>query len=371
MEINKQKLTPALTIHPGDVLREELKERGLTQKELARILKIQPTHLNEFIRGKRNLTEALAIKLEEVLGIPFNVWMNLHNSYVYAIKNNDASAQADECQAIHDEKICNTIINLPLLYKRLGMSRKKAVDRVKKLRDIFSFNLLDAQQLSEHLHALYMHGEKSQINDRNILTWLLINEYEVKRATKASGYKKENAQRAALEIAHMANNDSATVGNIKRCLYKYGITYIEVANVDKTPINAYTLICEGYPVITVTYRYNDGDRLVFDILSALYHIEHHLINNKEGVIMIDDAECASAAYERDANNFARNMLIPKEIWDSILKAGCKNLDPAAVVKTIAYEAAKRGISRSIAVARYKYDTSSYRTSSFRSPKIVH
>jgi HTH-type transcriptional regulator/antitoxin HigA len=63
------------------------------------------------------------------------------------------------------------------------------------------------------------------------------------------------------------------------------------------------------------------------------------------------------------------MLIPVATWKSILKIGCNSLDPYKIIKTIAREAEQRGISPSIAVSRYKYETNWYKTSSFRSPKI--
>lgn len=67
-------------------MREELRERGLKQKDFAQQISVQPTHLNAFIKGKRNLNEDLAMKLEKHLGIPFKVWMNLQNSYIYDCK---------------------------------------------------------------------------------------------------------------------------------------------------------------------------------------------------------------------------------------------------------------------------------------------
>lgn len=77
---------PIRAIHPGEILREELKERGLKQKDFAMQIDVQPSHLNAFVRGKRNLNEELAMKLEEHLNIPFKIWMNLHNSYTYDCK---------------------------------------------------------------------------------------------------------------------------------------------------------------------------------------------------------------------------------------------------------------------------------------------
>ena len=83
METKNNILVPARAVHPGEVLREELKERGIKQKDFARMIDMQPTHLNEFIKGKRNLNEELALKLEKALGISCKNWMNLHSGYIY------------------------------------------------------------------------------------------------------------------------------------------------------------------------------------------------------------------------------------------------------------------------------------------------
>ena len=77
---------PVRAIHPGEILREELQERGIKQKDFAQQIGVQPTHLNAFIKGKRNLNEDLAMKLEKHLGIPYEAWMNLQNSYAYDCK---------------------------------------------------------------------------------------------------------------------------------------------------------------------------------------------------------------------------------------------------------------------------------------------
>lgn len=86
MATRSNRLVPARAIHPGEILREELQERSIKQKDFARAIGVQATHLNEFIKGKRNLNGNLAMKLESQLGIPFRTWMNLHNGYIYERK---------------------------------------------------------------------------------------------------------------------------------------------------------------------------------------------------------------------------------------------------------------------------------------------
>lgn len=84
--MQKYRLISNRAIHPGEILREELKERGIKQKDFAQAIGWQATHLSEFINGKRNLNEDLAMRLESHLGIPFKTWMSLHNGYIYECK---------------------------------------------------------------------------------------------------------------------------------------------------------------------------------------------------------------------------------------------------------------------------------------------
>lgn len=72
MATKSNRLVPARAIHPGEVLREELLERGIKQKDFARTIGVQPTHLNEFIKGKRNLNEGLTYQIGK------STWYFLH-----------------------------------------------------------------------------------------------------------------------------------------------------------------------------------------------------------------------------------------------------------------------------------------------------
>ena len=86
MATRNENPVPARATHPGEILREELRERDINQKEFAQMIDVAPLHLNEFIKGKRDLTETLAMKLEKQLGIPYTIWMNLQNGYNYDVK---------------------------------------------------------------------------------------------------------------------------------------------------------------------------------------------------------------------------------------------------------------------------------------------
>jgi len=368
MATKNDRRVPARAVHPGEILGEELKERGIKQKEFAQMIDVQPTHLNEFIKGKRNMNEDLALKLEKSLGIPFKTWMNLHNGYIYDCKAIDLKKDED-ADASNFEEACSRLFNLKLLYSRIGLAKKSCVERVKMLQSTFTFDLLSSENLNLEVAGRYKYSEKVQIDEKNMLTWLLLNWKEINKITIETQYIQGNALKAASEIAQMANDDRICVDSIEKCLYSFGIYYAHVAKVDKAPIDAYSTIVNEHPVITVTYRYNDMDKLVFDILHELCHIDRHLSNERKAFISIEGVEYSSDPCEKEANEFARQMLIPDTVWNDILKTGCTSLSPYKIVKTIAVEAHKRGISSSIAVSRYKHDTNWYRTSSYKSSQI--
>ena len=49
-----------MAVHPGMMIKPELDERGISQKEFAKMLGTQPSHLSEVLNGKRALTTELA-----------------------------------------------------------------------------------------------------------------------------------------------------------------------------------------------------------------------------------------------------------------------------------------------------------------------
>lgn len=370
MATRSNRLVPARAIHPGEILGEELQERGIRQKDFARLIGVQPTHLNEFIKGKRNLNDDLAMKLERHLGIPYKTWMGLHTGYLYDLKAIDKKME-EERQAIEFEHSCSDIINLKCLYKRLGMNAMSCVERVSKLKELFPFNLLSSGELRLHVDGLYKHSEKAQADDRNMLTWLVLNWLETSRSIVEHEYVQGNALKAAREIAEMANSRQMNVEAIRTCLSGYGISYVEVQKIEKAPIDAYSTMSNGHPCISVTYRYNDMDKLAFDILHELCHIDRHLNDEHKAFIAIEGSEYSNDPREKEANAFARQMLIPDSVWNRILGIGCRSLSPFKIVKTIAEEAGKCGVSPSIAISRYKHDTGWYRTASYKSPKIFN
>ena len=68
-------------IHPGEMIKDEIMARGLTQKELAQQMGVSYTVFNEILNGKRPVTTEYALMLEAALGTHANIWLGLQADY--------------------------------------------------------------------------------------------------------------------------------------------------------------------------------------------------------------------------------------------------------------------------------------------------
>jgi len=80
--VTKTDAYPDVAIPPGEYLAEEIGERSITQKELARRMGRPMNAINEIINGKKAITAETALQLEAVMPeIPARFWLNLETDY--------------------------------------------------------------------------------------------------------------------------------------------------------------------------------------------------------------------------------------------------------------------------------------------------
>ena len=66
---------------PGATIKEQLEDRGMSQKEFASRMGMSEKHISHLINGDVQLTSDVAYRLEMVLGLPAKFWNNLEAIY--------------------------------------------------------------------------------------------------------------------------------------------------------------------------------------------------------------------------------------------------------------------------------------------------
>lgn len=74
-------LEPAYPTHPGEVLKDEIEYRGISQKKLATEMSVPYTLLNEVLNGKRPVNTEFALLVEAVLDVPAEPLLNMQARY--------------------------------------------------------------------------------------------------------------------------------------------------------------------------------------------------------------------------------------------------------------------------------------------------
>ena len=74
-------LKPYKPTHPGEVLKDELEFRGISQRGLAKKMGISYSALNEVLNGKRALNHELAMMMEAALDVDAAPLLAMQNEY--------------------------------------------------------------------------------------------------------------------------------------------------------------------------------------------------------------------------------------------------------------------------------------------------
>lgn len=81
----------AFPTHPGEVLKDEIQERGITQRQLADSMGLTYSVVNEILNGRRPLTAKTALMFEAVLDVPADSLMYLQTKYTMQTARKDSS----------------------------------------------------------------------------------------------------------------------------------------------------------------------------------------------------------------------------------------------------------------------------------------
>ena len=72
-------------VHPGEILKDELDELGITPTELARQIEVPSNRVSQIISGKRAITGDTALRLGHWFGTDPQFWLNLQVQFDLAV----------------------------------------------------------------------------------------------------------------------------------------------------------------------------------------------------------------------------------------------------------------------------------------------
>ncbi len=90
-EMTANYIKPAFPTHPGEVLKNEIEYRGISQKKLAQDMNVSYSLLNEVLNCKRPVNTELALLIEACLGLDAEPLLRLQMQYnVFQARHNES-----------------------------------------------------------------------------------------------------------------------------------------------------------------------------------------------------------------------------------------------------------------------------------------
>ena len=68
-------------VHPGEILKDELDELGVSQTTFAHQIDVPPNRISQIISGKRSVTSDTALRFGHWFGVDPQFWLNLQTQF--------------------------------------------------------------------------------------------------------------------------------------------------------------------------------------------------------------------------------------------------------------------------------------------------
>jgi addiction module HigA family antidote len=85
-----------MPVHPGRILKRELKARDLSANRLALELKLPSGRITDILNGKRGISPDTALRLARFFGNGARFWLDLQTAYELAVAEREIGARIAE-----------------------------------------------------------------------------------------------------------------------------------------------------------------------------------------------------------------------------------------------------------------------------------
>lgn len=277
---------------PIAAVRFRMEELGLTPRQLEPFIGSR-ARVWEVLSGKRQLSIDMIRALHEGLGIPYE------------------SLLSERSRGISVEKVSAPAADRPNI---LGFNVQRG--------DVPSFITpsLNNDASLALLRKTRTQRASSKTDQAALLLWqaAVLQKCEAAKPLPDFDYGKFRSQ----DLRRFARMSAKSDGPRRaiRGLAEHGVAVVILSPLPGTFLDGAAMVsAKSYPVIGLTLRYDRVDSFWFTLLHEISHIVLHFDDLlKTGVAFVDDMEIRSEnVYEREADELARNSLIPPHFLSQV------------------------------------------------------
>lgn len=280
---------------PGATIKEQLNDRGMSQKEFAARMDMSEKHISKLINGDVRLTPETAVRLEMVLGIPTKFWNNLEAIYREKI----IKAEAENAMDADVEMAKHFPYSEMAKFGWVPETRdaKEKVVYLRKYFEVVALSLLGSDQITRIACRRLAITEKS---DLALMAWA--QEAKIKaRDIQTAPINIKGLIAAIPEIRKMTVlKPKDFCPQIKKRLEDCGIALVFLPHLKGSFLQGASFMDGNKIVVGLTARGKDADKFWFSLFHELAHIVLGHVGLPNGTSEED---------EKDADKWSGDTLI--------------------------------------------------------------
>ena len=250
---------------PGATIKEQLLDRGLTQKEFALRMDMTEKHISKLINGEVQLTPDVAVRLEMVLGISAKFWNKLEATYREKLVKAKAENEMDD-----DKELVKKLPYNEMAKNGWVPDTKDAIQRVNNLRKYFevvNLGIIKNMQLSKIVCRRLAETEKSNLA---LLAWAQKAKLD-SRTIETSLIDLKMLKRKLPEIRSMTIMDPVDFCPKLRDMFAdCGIALVFLPHIGGSFLHGATFYDKNKIVVGLTVRGKDAGLVYFMNLVIFY-----------------------------------------------------------------------------------------------------
>ncbi len=300
-------------LHPGEILKEKLKERGWTQEELAAITGRSRKTINNVSIGNSSVTPDMAVSLAAAFGNSPEEWLKW--DYLYRLATTDRSDTSD----VEKKARLYEIAPVRDMQRRGWIDERSPVES--ELQRFFAVDSLESDLIFPV--ALRAPSPLTGLNAAE-RAWC----FHAKRLAAALVVQqfKRSRLKGAIEELRILAAFPKEAADVPKVLSKYGIRFVVVEPLPGCKIDgAMFWLDETSPVIAVSIRFDRNDSFWFTVMHELMHVRHRDTASVDTDLVGGEHEMPVLVQndmEARANKAASDALIPhREIESFIRRVG--------------------------------------------------
>lgn len=292
--------TPARSVPPGRILKKELKARGWTQVDLARILARPVQTVSEIVQGRKQITPETALGLAQALGTSAEIWLALEAKYRLA-----EAQKGEQNDHVRRRSALFSVLPLRELFKRGWLSDTEDPEELEA--EVKQFLGVDSLESIPNLRFAARRTTTKTPDQRSVLAW--IRRVELLAAEQPTEKFSLTQLRDAMSRIVELSCCEEGVTQVPDLLNGLGIRFVIVPHLPNTYMDGAVLAKDGAPVLALTLRYDRLDNFWFTLMHEL----EHLVQGHQGYRL----ECLDDNPEPDseearADIAAAERLVPQE-----------------------------------------------------------